>query len=318
MPDHVLIYLNGQRAIIDGDRVFRTLVEFLRHERGLVGTKVGCGEGDCGACTVLVGRPIGGSLRYRTITSCLQAMYQLDGTHIVTIEGLTPIEGLSPIQQAMVDHHASQCGYCTPGMIAALEGIFETHRAVDSFAVRSGLTGNLCRCTGYLPILEAGLAVDRENMMSVRQAVPVPRNGSRACGTARSLRFGSSTAGGVFFSPVTLDDAVAFRVQHPDSLIVSGGTETGLARNKRGVEPPELLSLSRISELGRITKRRRCPLGRRRRDLDRPRELRAGEVLRWCTHSRGDLARLRSATPGRWWETSPMPLPWPIRCVFSS
>ena len=171
MSDHVLIYLNGQRLTVEGDRVFMTLVEFLRKHRGLLGTKVGCGEGDCGACTVMVGRPIDGTLRYRTVSSCLQAMYQLDGVHIVTIEGLTPTGGLGPIQQAMVDHHGSQCGYCTPGMVVALEGIFEAGCPVDTSALRSGLTGNLCRCTGYVPILEAGLAVDRAKWCSSTAAI---------------------------------------------------------------------------------------------------------------------------------------------------
>jgi xanthine dehydrogenase small subunit len=251
MPDHVLIYLNGQRVILDSDAAFRTLVEFLREERDLVGTKVGCGEGDCGACTVLVGRPIGGSLRYRTVSSCLQAMYQLDGAHVVTIEGLTPRESLSPVQQAMVEHHASQCGFCTPGMVAALEGIFEANRAVDSSALRTGLTGNLCRCTGYLPILEAGLAVDCTNTMRLNDRYPSREMAGELAARA-SLPIRIEHGGRIFFAPVTVGDAVAFRAEHPGSLIVSGGTETGLARNKRGIEPAQLLSLSRITELGLI------------------------------------------------------------------
>jgi xanthine dehydrogenase small subunit len=251
MPDYVVIYLNGQRVILDGDRVFMTLVEFLREERGLVGTKVGCGEGDCGACTVLVGRPVAGTLRYRTISSCLQAMYQLDGTHVVTIEGLTPRESLSPIQQAMVEHHASQCGFCTPGMVAALEGIFEANREVDSSALRTGLTGNLCRCTGYLPILEAGLAVDRTSAMRLNDRYPSREMASELAARA-SLPIRIEHGGRMFFSPVRLDDAAAFRGQYPGSLIVSGGTETGLARNKRWIEPCHVLSLARISELAGI------------------------------------------------------------------
>ena len=141
MQDHVLIYLNGQRVEVVRDDIFVPMAEFLRERRGLVGTKVGCGEGDCGACTVLIGRPQGGSLRYRTVSSCLQSMYQLDGAHVVTIEGLTPCGELSPIQQAMVEHHGSQCGYCTPGMVVALEGTFDSEGGIDLAAIRRGLTG---------------------------------------------------------------------------------------------------------------------------------------------------------------------------------
>jgi xanthine dehydrogenase small subunit len=252
MQDHVLIYLNGQRVEVVGDDVFATLVEFLRQRRGLVGTKVGCGEGDCGACTVLVGRPFEGELRYRTSAACLLAMYQLDGAHVVTIEGLTPPDGLSPIQEAMVDHHGSQCGYCTPGMVAALEGVFDASTSVDLSELRTGLTGNLCRCTGYLPILEAGLAVDRAKLAPL---------GSRYASRGMALELADRVAVPLRIehgeravcSPVDLDEAIPFLAQHPKSLIVSGGTETGLARNKRGIEPRAILSLSRISELARIT-----------------------------------------------------------------
>ncbi len=214
MPDHILIYLNGRRMIVDDDQVFGSLVDLLRQSCGLVGTKVGCGEGDCGACTVLVGRPKEGTLRYRTVSSCLQALYQLDGTHIVTIEGLTPPEGLSPIQQAMVEHHGSQCGYCTPGMIAALEGLFESESCVDLAALRTGLTGNLCRCTGYLPILEAGLAVDRARLVLLNSRYPSgPMTEELAARAALPMRI--EQHGRHFFSPVTLEDAIEFRVRHP-------------------------------------------------------------------------------------------------------
>ena len=124
MRDHVVIYLNGKRLAIAGDDVFSPLVELLR-QRGLVGTKIGCGEGDCGACTVLAGVPEDGSLRYRTIVSCIRPVHQLDGMHIVTIEGVAHEGTLSPIQQAMVDCHGSQCGFCTPGFVNSLTGLFE-------------------------------------------------------------------------------------------------------------------------------------------------------------------------------------------------
>ncbi len=127
---------------------------------GLRGTKVGCAEGDCGACTVLLGVPEGGTIRYRPATSCIRPIHQLDGTHVVTIEGLTPPGGTSPVQQAMIDHHGSQCGFCTPGFVVAIEGVLESGTLVDAAALRTGLAGNLCRCTGYLPILDAAKAAD--------------------------------------------------------------------------------------------------------------------------------------------------------------
>jgi xanthine dehydrogenase small subunit len=251
MFDHVLIYLNGKRLQVSGAAVFSTLVDFLREGRGLVGTKVGCGEGDCGACTVLVGVPAGGALCYRTVTACIQALYQLDGTHIVTIEGLAPGDDLSFIQRAMIDHHGSQCGFCTPGIVVALAGVFESGARVDAAALRTGLAGNLCRCTGYLPILEAGLSVDPAQARKLCSVYP-----SRAMVDELAARAGKAIrieAGGrIFFRPERLEDALAFRARHPGAIIVSGGTELGVERNKRGLEPAALLSLTGIGALAKI------------------------------------------------------------------
>src|SRR5262249_5604181 len=142
---------------------FSPLVEFLRGPMGLRGTKVGCAEGDCGACSVLIGIPEDGTIRYRPSVSCIRPLCQLDGTHVVTIEGLTPPGGPSLVQQAMIDHHGSQCGFCTPGFVVAMEGLLEFQGRVDDAELRTGLAGNICRCTGYVPILEAGLSVDGES-----------------------------------------------------------------------------------------------------------------------------------------------------------
>jgi len=140
------------RRLFDARRIPAGAAGLDRHQGRLC-------RGDCGACSVLVGVPEAGVIRYRVAVSCIQSLYQLDGKHVVTIEGLTPRSGQSPIQQAMVDHHGSQCGFCTPGFVVALEGVFESEARVDEGALRTGLAGNLCRCTGYVPILEAGLSV---------------------------------------------------------------------------------------------------------------------------------------------------------------
>ena len=125
----------------------------------------------------LAGRPEDGTIRYRTITSCIQALYQLDGTHVVTIEGLSHDGILSPIQEAMVEHQGSQCGFCTPGFVASLSGLFECAERIDEDVLRDSLHGNLCRCTGYEPILEAGLAVDPIEGTSPGEPLPLPHDG---------------------------------------------------------------------------------------------------------------------------------------------
>src|ERR1035441_7998180 len=131
MRDRIRFYLKGKRTEASGDEVFRTLADFLRRRRGLTGTKIVCAEGDCGSCAVLIGRPEGETIRYAAVTSCIQILFQLDATHIVTVEGLRDGTALNPIQQAMVSCHGAQFGFCTPGFVVALQGLLDKNAAID-------------------------------------------------------------------------------------------------------------------------------------------------------------------------------------------
>ena len=138
----------------------RTLLDLLREDLGLSGTKEGCGEGDCGACTVVLGQVEGGALRFRAINSCIRLAHSIDGMALWTVEDLAAPDGtLHPAQEAMLQSHASQCGFCTPGFVMSLFGMYENHarqgQPITRALAQEELSGNLCRCTGYRPILDA-------------------------------------------------------------------------------------------------------------------------------------------------------------------
>jgi xanthine dehydrogenase small subunit len=241
MRDHILIHINGSEHRIEGDAAFQTLANYLRQDVAAPGTKIVCEEGDCGACTVLTRRSADAD--YRPVNSCILNLAQLDGSSIVTVEGLRvsapPREtGLHPVQTAMVQCHGAQCGYCTPGFVMAMAGMFETCDRVNEKQVRDGLTGNLCRCTGYEPIIKAALAVEGAPKMRDRYpALPDAQD---------------SVTIDNFCAPATLEDAIAFKRDHSGCTIVQGGTDVGVWVNKRNYAAPAMLSLSKIDSLNEL------------------------------------------------------------------
>jgi xanthine dehydrogenase small subunit len=260
MRDYLLIYVNGKRYQIRGATTFVSLSDYLRADLGLVGTKVVCAEGDCGACTVLVGRLDDGRLRYHTVDSCIQFLYQLDCKHVVTVEGLGADSSLHPVQQALIEHHGSQCGFCTPGFVIALAGMLEQRASLSKESMQQSLTGNLCRCTGYLPILEAGLALDPQTAVTLSEKYSsqsmmadfIEHDAEPVLVQAPVVDDCSAPGSRVFFGPRRLQEALEFKSRHSNALIVSGGTELGVLRNKKGFDPPILLSLTSLTGLSQI------------------------------------------------------------------
>ena len=252
MRDHVFLYVNGEPVEVRGTGVFETLARFLRYHRGATGTKIVCDEGDCGACTVLVGRADGDRLAYRPVNACIQQLHQLDQTHVVSVEGLSgsarpgahPVN--SPVQQTMMEHHGAQCGYCTPGFIVALAALFEKGDELSESDVREGLVGNLCRCTGYEPIMKAALAVDSSAVENLNDRYAPDE---MIAAFARLGPIFLESDGRCFASPDSLRDAIRFKAEHEATVIIQGGTDVGVWCNKRHFEPDAVLSLVRIPEL---------------------------------------------------------------------
>src|SRR5213596_3702604 len=153
----VRFVLDGEVLTVSDVEPTRTVLNFLREDLGRTGTKEGCAEGDCGACTVVVGELHGNGVRFRAINSCIQFVPTLDGKELITVESLTGSNGaLHPVQQALVDCHGSQCGFCTPGFVMSLFALYLQRASPARDEVIAALSGNLCRCTGYRPIIEAG------------------------------------------------------------------------------------------------------------------------------------------------------------------
>ena len=222
-------WLNDTEIALTEAGASDTLLDFLRLDRRLTGTKEGCAEGDCGACTVLVGRLADDGLVYEPVNACIRFLASCHGCHVVTIEHLRGTEGgLHPVQQAMVDHHGSQCGFCTPGFVMALYGLWMQNPDPDMAAVETALQGNLCRCTGYEPIVKAAfaaaraggqamdaLAVERAAVSERLRAIPADRV-EVARGADRAI------------VPADVDDLAAMLIEHPKATIVAGATDVGL------------------------------------------------------------------------------------------
>ncbi|TWT35900.1 4-hydroxybenzoyl-CoA reductase subunit gamma [Posidoniimonas corsicana] len=274
MRDHLVFYLNGARLEVRGPAVGRTLTDFLRYgdapsTQPLTGTKVACAEGDCGACTVLVGRPDPATRRlvYQAIDACIAFVYQMDGAHVLTVESLAVDRQLSDVQQAMVDCHGSQCGFCTPGFVMALHGLRanQPSSGLSEEELRVGLSGNLCRCTGYAQILEAAHSIEScaaEPLDDRYDAAQIATDLAARCRESVHVNAGPSaesngkpqttTAPVEAFVPATLQELIAARAARPDARLVAGATDLGVQHNHGKIAPQSVIVMSRVPELNRL------------------------------------------------------------------
>jgi xanthine dehydrogenase small subunit len=235
MSDNIRFALNDMPVELSGVSPMTTLLDWLRDHRGLKGTKEGCAEGDCGACTVVLERADG---KREVLNSCIALLGQMDGQSVRTVEGLLGKDGAPhPVQLAMAEADATQCGFCTPGFVMTAYAFAAGGEKPELETIHDALAGNLCRCTGYRPIVEAmtkiaGLAVE-----------PAPTPPTRSASVAFN---------GVFFAPRTLGELLKLRADHPDALLLAGATDLGLLASRSRKPPKAVIHVAHVPELAAI------------------------------------------------------------------
>jgi xanthine dehydrogenase small subunit len=233
--------LNSEEVRLGELKPDETLLDYLRLRRSLKGTKEGCADGDCGACTVLVGRLLQGKLVYEGVNACIRFLGSLDASHIVTIEHLRGADGrLHPVQQAMVDFHGSQCGFCTPGFVMSLYGLWMGSPNPTDAEIEKSLQGNLCRCTGYEAIMRAARAISdygkaaKDPLLAERKAVTAKLNAMK---DGARVEIGSGKAR--LIVPADVDDFAKLLDAEPTATVVAGSTDVGLwvTKQHRDITP---------------------------------------------------------------------------------
>ena len=237
----IQFYLNGELRQVASVAPTTTVLDYIRDHAGLTGTKEGCAEGDCGACSIVIADMFDGKPDYQAVNSCLLMLPQLDGKQVLTVEGVAGTEGrLDPVQAALVKSDGTQCGFCTPGFVMSLFALRHSEEDITDELIHDALAGNLCRCTGYRPIVEAA-----------RDSCSVA--GGRELLEALAASDDYNSDGQDFFAPGSIEDLAGVCADHPGAHLLGGGTDLGILVSKERRPLKTVIHTARVPELREIT-----------------------------------------------------------------
>ena len=253
MRGAISFFLNGKLRTLREVSTTQTLLRYLRDDEKLCGTKEGCAEGDCGACTVMISRLSGdGEVKREAVNACIRFMPSLEGVSVTTVEALSNnASAPHPVQQSMINHHASQCGFCTPGFVMSLYTAYRNQRSLPQAAANDLLAGNLCRCTGYGPIINAAKEIgeisaltDQEKDNRAEKRLLESLQGEELIEIKHAV--------GKAYLPANTDQLAQLYVEHPDATLIAGATDVGLWVTKQHRKLPVIIFLNRVNDLARM------------------------------------------------------------------
>jgi xanthine dehydrogenase small subunit len=253
MRDYILLYINGKKHIINAHQAKKNLSTYIRENLDMKGTKIVCSEGDCGACTVLVNNYFSIDKMFISINSCIAPLYLLDCCHIITVEGIEESESYHAIQSALAQHHGTQCGFCTPGFVNSFAFMCDQlsiqNRTIDTKKIQNYTTGNLCRCTGYKGIIEAGLSLNLEKITPLYEryfSQKIVDDFKKAALEEVSLKHQDEEL------QIVKDLKSAVELKKEGYSVISGGTDISVFVNKGFNKNKKFVSLSHIQEFYEI------------------------------------------------------------------
>jgi len=254
MRQKIRFVQDGQIRELDTIDPTRTLLDFLRYDDTETGTKEGCAEGDCGACTVVLGELINTKITYKAVNACIQFVAMLDGKELITVENLKSEDGsLHPVQQAMIEANGTQCGFCTPGFVMSIFAEMHGDNRADRSSINDVLAGNLCRCTGYGPIIDAAQSVALQSPsdhIHARRAVTQEILAELALDDSLAIEGGGTR----FFAPKTADELCKLRSEYPEATLLAGATDVGLWVTKQHQKLDTIVYIGKVADLKEITR----------------------------------------------------------------